>query len=255
MPSPLIPLVLSSVVSSAAPLAPDARGRAAPDRNFDIERLVLDLDVDHADASVEGTATIHANRLWEGPLVLHQIDLEISAVEQDGVALRWWTEGVRLLVEVPGDTAVVTVTYSATPDNGLHFRYARRGSPDAYDEIWTQGEGEDHRHWFPSWDQPTDRFVYEGTIRGPEGWESVTNSGHDMVNYLVMFAAAPYDRHTHPDDAGSSHPPSSPTQEPGLGNVPSGSVFARSRVRGLGLGDGGEAGGEAVEEGQAQGQE
>ena len=133
----------------APPLTPDARGGIAPERNFDIERLHLDLDLD-LDGAVTGSATVQVRRLWPGPLVLHQVDLDITAVEADGEATRWWTEGDRLLVEVDGDQAQIAVTYSAHPDTGLHFRRAEKGGPDSYDEIWSQGEGEWHRHWFPS---------------------------------------------------------------------------------------------------------
>ena len=196
----LLLLLGAALAAPHAPtLTPDARGAIAPERTFDVERLHLDLDLS-LDGTVSGTATVQVRRLWPGPLVLHQVDLDIASVRADGIDSQWWIEGDRLLVEVDGDQAQVAVTYSARPDTGLHVRRAERGGPDRYDEIWSQGEGEWHRFWFPSWDYPNDRFVYEGDIRGPDGLQVITNSGQELVNYLVMVAIGPYEAHAHPAD-------------------------------------------------------
>lgn len=189
---------------NGAMLAPDPRGAGGLDRAFDLERLRLDLDLLVDDRAVAGTATLSLRRLGPGPVVLHQVALEIEAVQQDGADLSWHLDGDQLVVEVGPDFGAqqadaVTVRYRARPRTGLHFREGGRRSPDAWSEVWSQGEGEDNRHWFPSWDYPNDRFVYEGDIRGPEGWQVLTNSGLDMVNYLVMVAAGPYQVLAHPD--------------------------------------------------------
>ena len=79
-----------------------------------------------------------------------------------------------------------------------------RGSPDTYNEVFSQGEYTDNRYWFPSWDYPNDRFTYTGRFEAPEGYkvsptvlatlmEAWTYTlEQDMVNYLVMLAVAPY---------------------------------------------------------------
>jgi aminopeptidase N len=177
----------------AAPLTPDPRGAVAPDRSFDMEKLRLDLALDPTARTVSGTAAWTVRRLSPGPLVLNQVAITIEAVRIDGADVAWHTRGDTVEIDVPGQGGVVTVKYTATPRDGLHFRGA--GPADTYPEVWSQGEGEDNRYWFPSWDYPNDRFVYEGAITAPAGWHVVTNSGHDMVNYLVMVAAAPYTLH------------------------------------------------------------
>ncbi len=190
--APVLAAIVLALPAGAAPLlTPDVRGSAAPDRTFDMERLQLALALDPAAGAVSGTATWTVRRLGAGPLVLDQIALAIEAVEADGKPARWHTKGDTLVIEVPGDRAAVAVRYRATPRDGLHFR--RAGAVDTHDEVWSQGEGEDNRYWFPGWDHPNDRFVYEGAITAPPGWKVLTNSGHDLVNYLVMVAAGPYE--------------------------------------------------------------
>jgi len=186
-------LVLATPVAADTPLAPDARGAAAPDRTFDMEKLRLDLALDPAAGAVSGTATWTVRRLGAGPLVLDQVGLTIVEVQVDAAAATWHVAGDTLVVDVPGDRAAVAVRYRATPRDGLHFRAV--GDADSYPEVWSQGEGEDNRHWFPGWDYPNDRFLYEGAITAPDGWKVLTNSGMDVVNYLVMVAAGPYEVH------------------------------------------------------------
>ncbi|MDP6933113.1 MAG: M1 family metallopeptidase, partial [Myxococcota bacterium] len=174
-------------------LQPDARGRAVPDRVFDLERLELELALDPVDRSVEGTARWTARRLGVGPMVLDQVALEISQVREDGQVAEWWVQGDHLFVDVTGDQVVIEVDYRATPDTGLHFREAGRHSPDEYSEVWSQGQAQDNRHWIPGWDHPNERFDYEGRITAPDGWKVLTNSGPDRVLYLLMLTAGPYE--------------------------------------------------------------
>lgn len=186
----LVPASLA--LAADGPLAPDPRGATARDRAFDLEELRLDLDVDPKRKRVEGSATFRIRRLRPGPFELDQVNLRIDAVtDSAGRPLPYAVDTAqdRLLIDA-GATTQVTVRYAARPRTGMHFRDARGGS--TYGEFWTQGEGSDNRHWFPGWDHPNDRFVYIGEIRGPTGWKVLTNSGQEVVNYLVMAAGAPY---------------------------------------------------------------
>jgi aminopeptidase N len=194
---------LSLLVSSGAlgdSIQPDRRGHAVPDRVFDIESLVLDLELDPDEESVEGSATYEIRRLGVGDLVLDQVDLEVSGVQVNGEDGVWWIEGHHLHITVESDRASVRIDYRAEPDTGLHFRHARRDTVDSYDEIWSQGQKNDNRYWIPCWDHPNDRFVYEGNIRAPEGWSVLTNSGVELPSYLIMVAAGDYEIHTHDED-------------------------------------------------------
>lgn len=189
----LLPLVWAASGAAAAP--PDRRGEVAPDRAFDLEALHLDLRLDPAARAVEGTARYTVRRLSPGPLRLDQVDLEIRAVRVDGAPAAHRVGPGVLEVPLAGAAAVVEVDWRAVPRTGLHFREA--GPVDAWSELWSQGEATDNRHWFPGWDAPNDRFAYTGVVQGPPGWRAVTNSGVDLVNYLVAVAAGEYTVHPH----------------------------------------------------------
>ena len=218
-------LLLAALVvlpALAAPIGPDRRGATVPDRNFDAEHLLLALDIQPDARRVSGTATWTLRRLTPGPFVVDQVALEIGSVTADGAAVPYRVEGDLLSIDAPGDHPVVTITYAATPENGLHWREVGPDSPDTYAEVWSQGEGPDNRYWFPGYDHPNDRFTYEGRFTAPPGWKVLTNApGTDLVNYLVMVAAGPYD--VHGDDAVSVWvPPGTPEAEwrPALDPIP-----------------------------------
>jgi aminopeptidase N len=178
-------------------LQPDARRAAVPDRAFDLERLNLDIELLPAERSIVGTATYSAKRLSAGPLVLDQVALDFTAVTVAGESVDWRVLGDTIEIPVGdaivrGGTVEIVIDYRATPEKGLHFRESGGGSPDAYAEIWSQGQKQDNRYWFPTWDHPNERFKYTGNVRAPAGWKTHTNSGTELPAYLVMLAAGPY---------------------------------------------------------------
>ena len=187
------------------PMVPDARGEAVPDRRFDLLSLHLDLDLDPRARTVSGTAAYKARRFSEGTLVLDQVALDISKVVSGSAELTHRIEGHTVVIDVPetvrvGDEVALTIHYTAKPRKGLHFRAPGKGSPDAYWEVWSQGQKQDNRFWFPTFDHPNERFDYTGEVRVPEGWHVHTNSGHEMPAYLVMLAAGQYKIVGEPDN-------------------------------------------------------
>jgi len=200
----LLPWMGGPAPAAAPVMSPDTRATSGPDRAFDMQELDLDLALLPAERAVQGTATWTVRRLWQGPLVLDQVALDIQAVTGPEGALPFRTEGDTLVIDLPEDfaaaaPATVAVRYRATPRTGLHFREGGRDQPDRQSEIWSQGEGEDNRYWFPGWDHPGDRFAYQGHFTAPEGWQVLTNSGPDLINYLVMVAAGPFQVVSAPD--------------------------------------------------------
>lgn len=219
----LLLLVLLAAPAFAQDLQSEGRNAVARDRRVDIEHLVLDVAIDIEAGRVEGTATHTVRPLRQGleEIVFDQIQLAVERVTIDGAEAPFTLEPTQLRIQTPplelGRSYSVATTWSAAPTNGLHFRRAPPSGHDAYDEAWTQGEQQDHRHWFPSWDGPRDRFTFEAWISVPERFTAVSNGtltervvdaarpgwqrwhwalqGGDLVNYLVMLAVGPYERH------------------------------------------------------------
>ncbi|HJN75532.1 MAG TPA: M1 family aminopeptidase [Myxococcota bacterium] len=197
------------IALSSAPPKHGAPGVEAPDRHWDLVHLELDLELSPAAGRIEGSATLSVEPMLPpaSELRLDQVGLQIDEVLIDGEATTWRSDDTHLHVELdPSGSHEVYVAYSAEPETGLHFR---GDGPDTYTEVWSQGEGEDNRHWLPLWDHPNDRFTYRGTFRAPKGYSVLSNgvggqnedgswtwelTEGDLVAYLVMVAAAEYQR-------------------------------------------------------------
>jgi len=105
------------------------------------------------------------------------------------------------------------VEYETTdPEKGLYFISPTSTFPDKPYQVWTQGEGEDNRYWFPCYDYPNDfatteifvtvdkkyqtlsNGINKSKIENPDGsatWHWSQDLPH--VSYLVMLAVGNWD--------------------------------------------------------------
>ncbi len=213
-------LATPALAEDAKPaLQSDGRGVRSSDRMVDIQHLALDLEIDVLGKRIAGTATHTLQPLRSGlnEIRLHAVALDVSAVTVDGAVASFRTLPEQLSIALPapstaGSTHTVEITYSASPQLGLHWRLPGPDSPDTHPEVWSQGEDEDNRWWFPTWDEPDDRFTYSGSYTVPDRFTAVSNgrlvskesarpgwttwtyalTDQDLVSYLVMLAVAEY---------------------------------------------------------------
>jgi aminopeptidase N len=166
-----------------APVGGKPGRKYARDRRVDISHLRLEVTPDFAARTVSGTATLSftpiARPLPE--LRLDAVDLRIAKVSVDGAVLAEHQSTSEELVltfrepVAPGAEVSVSVTYSAAPERGMYFRTPEMGYPAGDTQLWTQGEPELHRFWFPGYDFPNERFTSEVICHAPEGMEVVSN--------------------------------------------------------------------------------
>ena len=197
------------IALSSAPPKHGAPGVESPDRHWDLTHMSLELDLQPEERRIEGSVTLHVSPMMppSSELRLDQIGLDIQSVHVDREPAEWRADDSHLHIALdPSGAHQVEIAYAAEPENGLHFR---GDGPDTYSEVWSQGEGVDNRYWIPLWDHPRDRFTYEGHFTAPEGYSVLSNgvgavddtgrwsyelTGGDLVAYLVMVAAGPYQR-------------------------------------------------------------
>jgi aminopeptidase N len=154
----------------------------APDRLVDVLHLALDVTPDFEQSAVSGTATITFKPIAQPleQLRLDAVDLTVASVTcTERVASHQVTDEaivVTFAKPVPVDQqARVTIRYSATPRKGLYFRTPATGYPADEAHVWTQGETEEARHWYPCYDYPNEKFTTEVTCRVPAGIKVLSN--------------------------------------------------------------------------------
>jgi aminopeptidase N len=154
----------------------------APDRDFDLHHLLLDVTPDFQRRTIAGTATLrlqpNARPLRE--IRLDAVDLHIRSVTATAPVQAWQSTTNQLVItfeeSLPAEREVtVTIAYDAEPREGLYFRTPEMGYRDGETHLFTQGESITARHWYPCFDSPNERFTSEIVCHVPEGMEVFAN--------------------------------------------------------------------------------
>jgi aminopeptidase N len=158
----------------------DQAPRYPSDRLYHLQHLRLELAFDLRRHSLAGTATNVLTPLLPGldHLVFHAAGLQVARVRLQGVAadLGFSTDPAAQTLAVrlpraydPGDRLEVAIDYSAQPRAGLYVVAPDRAYPDRPWQLFSDGEPQLNRYWFPSWDEPDDRATSEllATVERP----------------------------------------------------------------------------------------
>jgi len=145
---------------------------------FDVESYAIDLEIDPRARSIRGSCRI---RFWTRGDPLSSVDLDLTDLDvasvRDGLGrpLPFVRDPGSLRVSLleplrAGDCAEIVVDYGGVPRRGLHFVAERNGVAT---QVFTQGECEDSRGWFPCFDAPSDRATTELRVTMPASWQAV----------------------------------------------------------------------------------
>ena len=162
---------------------PGSRPHYNPDRPGQVEHICLDLTLDIPNQSFAGSCTIQLNPVRSGieSLTLDAVNLNIQGVEIDGISHEFNYDGELLHIPVKLDVVTgkllkVVINYGVDkPQRGLYFIQPDADYPDKPTQVWTQGEDEDSRFWFPCFDYPGQLATSEIKVRVPEDFIAVSN--------------------------------------------------------------------------------
>ncbi len=171
------------VARSQSFILPGARPHYNPDRPGQVEHIFLDLHIQIPHRSFGGTCTITINPIRDGikQLTLNAVDLEIHSVQIDEVEQKFTYDREYLYINlhqptITGQLLKVTIAYSVeNPQRGLYFIHPDQHYPNKPTQVWTQGEDEDSRYWFPCFDYPGQLSTSEIRVRVPKPMLAVSN--------------------------------------------------------------------------------
>jgi len=188
-------------------------------QTFDAQNYTIRASFDKAKKKVFGDTTVSLKPLKANFRIveLDAVDLAFESVnlEPSGTILQYKTLPGKVVVTLdksysPDDLISIRLKYSATPKKGVYFR----GDNNMHsDQIWSQGEADEARHWFPSFDFPSDKATTEEYITAQkdevvvgngEFVDKVENTDGTVVwhykmrvphsTYLVSFVIGKYTR-------------------------------------------------------------
>lgn len=163
---------------------PAAREHYTRDRTFDVEHIQLDLALNDRTGTVAGTVTttivpIRGIRQVE----FDSVDLRIHKVRllgQKPKDLPFEVLPEKLRIALPksfreGQPLVLEVRYEGRPRKGLFFIRPSRHQRTKPFQVWSQGEAEDNRYWFPCYDYPNDKATSEVILTVREPFVALSN--------------------------------------------------------------------------------
>jgi aminopeptidase N len=161
---------------------PGAPVQWSRDRTFDVEHLRIDLEVSPDERRIDGTATHTIRPFLEG-LTTVELDcqeLTVTRVVVNRKACRYVVDGGKLRITLPaeakkGRPLEVAVDYRGSPRRGLYFTGPDEHRPHRQVMVWTQGQDEDSRFWFPCFDFPNEKQTTEVVATVPAGMKALSN--------------------------------------------------------------------------------
>lgn len=162
---------------------PGARPHYNPDRPGQVEHIFLDLSLDIPKQSYQGSCSIRLLPIRNGidRLTLDAVNLNIESVQVDEVPQSFDYDGEQLSIQLSqatqiGQRLLIAIAYSvAKPQRGIYFIQPDKHYPNKPTQVWTQGEDEDSRFWFPCFDYPGQLSTSEIRVRVPNPLVAISN--------------------------------------------------------------------------------
>ncbi|MEH2196065.1 MAG: M1 family metallopeptidase [Nostoc sp.] len=162
---------------------PGARPHYNPDRPGQVEHIFLDLSLDIPKQSYQGSCSIRLLPIRNGidRLTLDAVNLNIESVQVDDVPQTFDYDGEQLSIQLSevtqiGKRLLIAIAYSVSkPQRGIYFIQPDKHYPNKPTQVWTQGEDEDSRFWFPCFDYPGQLSTSEIRVRVPNPLVAISN--------------------------------------------------------------------------------
>jgi aminopeptidase N len=151
-------------------------------KTYDVQHYIIRTSFDRAAQIVYGDTTIRLKPLTANfnafTLDARNMQIESVALEDSNQTLKFVSSANDLQIALdknysPADLIGVRVKYKTQkPAAGIFFVEAKKNRSS---QVWTQGEPEDNRFWFPSYDFPDDKATSEQFITVDEGETAIAN--------------------------------------------------------------------------------
>ncbi|MGQ9837783.1 MAG: M1 family aminopeptidase [Cyanobacteriota bacterium] len=170
---------------------PGSKPHYTPDRPGQVQHIRLELDLNLESETVFGLCQIRLQPVRAGirTLNLDAVRLGIQSVRVDGKAETFTDNGEKLEIQLSQPTGEAPLTLEIAyclekPQRGLYFIKPSAHYPDKPVQVWTQGEDEDSRYWFPCFDYPGQLSSSELVVTVPDPYRVISNGSLRAVEQL-----------------------------------------------------------------------
>ncbi|MDR9441576.1 MAG: M1 family metallopeptidase [Schleiferiaceae bacterium] len=146
----------------------------------DFTHLDLRVRLDTLTETVQGTVLHRITDVQGGDSIfLNGIRMQYDTVRWNGKPLAHTAVDSGLHLQAPPthpeDTIRLRISYQCQPRKGLYFSGWQDTTYRARRQIWTQGQGIDHRHWIPHHDAQTDKVIVSLTATFDTAYQVMSN--------------------------------------------------------------------------------
>lgn len=152
------------------------------DVQFKIEHLKLEIEPDFQTKSIVARATykIASSGKPISSIELDAAELRFKSITMNGDVANFETRPTSVKIELgsellPGGSLDLVIEYSGDPKKGLYFRGPTNDFPGRFTHLFTQGQAEDSKYWYPCFDYPNMRFTSEVLVKAPASMTVVSN--------------------------------------------------------------------------------
>ncbi|GCD77230.1 hypothetical protein JCM31826_07120 [Thermaurantimonas aggregans] len=156
--------------------------RWAPrERTIDMHHLRLEVEFEPAKGRVIGKSTLTFSPLFRPneSIWIDAIRFSISLLTLNGQKVRYTLSdsGVAIFPQklFRDKVNILEINYSAYPEKGLYFTGWDDPTGKGRKQIWTQGQGIDHRHWIPYYDEQHDKLTTEIIVHFDKQYRTISN--------------------------------------------------------------------------------
>ncbi|MEB3250010.1 MAG: M1 family metallopeptidase [Merismopediaceae bacterium] len=161
---------------------PGAKPNYNPHRPGQVKHIFLDLKLNLEQQSFQGICCLTLQPIRPGinQLILDAVNLRIDLVLIKNMSQSFDYDGekltVYLLQALAQDAIDLEIHYHVhQPQRGLYFIAPDDHYPQKATQVWTQGEDEDSRYWFPCFDYPGQLATSEIRLEVPKPYKAISN--------------------------------------------------------------------------------
>lgn len=167
---------------------PGAKPHYTPDRPGQVSHIALDVQLDLPHQRLDGTCTLQLIPIRSGcdrlsldavAMTIHSVSVATHPPAVCPQAFDYDGQQLQIQLDPPTQAGVpltIAIAYSLQqPQRGLYFIAPDEDYPDKSTQVWTQGEDEDSRYWFPCFDYPGQLATSEIRVQVPQGMTAISN--------------------------------------------------------------------------------
>jgi aminopeptidase N len=155
------------------------------DYPFKVKHILIDIYLDFEAETVEGTSkiTIQPKTANCQLITLNAMQMEIKQVRLNSQSIDYDYDGCKINIDLaesqkldPKSENLLEVDYKTVkPASGLTFVKPTKEYPDKPIQAWTQGESQDSRYWYPSFDSLLQISTSQTIVHVPANLKAVSN--------------------------------------------------------------------------------